>query len=132
MYYYKKNIGDYYKKTGRLSMLEHGAYTLLIDACYDREVFPTYEDALDWTWARSEAEEQAVKFVLTKFFTLKDGVYIQTRIQEEVEKLQKACFIVFKVWIVGYMMIQSHLSTLMLLIPINISESSYRQIIMKN
>ena len=37
MHYYKRNIGDYHKKAGRLSMIEHGAYTLLIDACYDRE-----------------------------------------------------------------------------------------------
>jgi len=29
MHYFKRNIGDYHKKAGRLSMLEHGAYTLL-------------------------------------------------------------------------------------------------------
>lgn len=86
MHYYKRNLGDYAKKAGRLSMLEHGAFTLLIDSCYDRETFPTYADALDWTWARTEAEEAAVKFVLTKFFTLIDGVYIQKRIKEELEK----------------------------------------------
>lgn len=84
MFYYKKNIGDYYKKTGRLSMLEHGAYTLLIDACYDRERFPTLDEALDWTWARTDAEVEAVKFVLSKFFELKDGVYTQSRISDEL------------------------------------------------
>ena len=84
MHYYKRNIGDYAKKAGRLSMLEHGAYTLLIDACYDREQFPTLEEALDWAWARTEAEESAVKFVLAKFFVLVDGVYIQKRIKEEL------------------------------------------------
>lgn len=84
MYYYKKNIGDYYKKTGRLSMIEHGAYTLLIDACYDRERFPTMDEALDWTWARTDAEIEAVKFVLSKFFELKDGVYTQSRISDEL------------------------------------------------
>lgn len=89
MYYYKKNIGDYYKKTGRLSMLEHGAYTLLIDACYDRERFPTLEDALDWTWARSDEEVEAVKYVLGKFFDLVDGFYVQKRIQDELDKYKK-------------------------------------------
>lgn len=85
MHYYKRNIGDYAKKAGRLSMLEHGAYTLLMDAIYDREVFPTLEDALDWTWARDEAEIAAVKFVLTKFFELQnDGRYVQKRIQDEL------------------------------------------------
>lgn len=85
MHYYKRNIGDYAKKAGRLSMLEHGAYTLLMDAIYDRESFPTLEDALDWVWARDDAEVAAVKFVLSKFFELQDdGRYVQNRIQEEL------------------------------------------------
>ncbi|EPQ0791620.1 YdaU family protein [Acinetobacter baumannii] len=85
MHYYKRNIGDYHKKAGRLSMLEHGAYTLLLDACYDRERFPTLEEALDWAWARTDEEEAAVKFVLKKFFTEIDGVYVQNHIQEELD-----------------------------------------------
>lgn len=85
MHYFKRNIGDYHKKAGRLSMLEHGAYTLLLDACYDRERFPTYEDAIEWTWARSDDEVAAVKFVLSKFFTLVDGVYAQQRVQDEID-----------------------------------------------
>lgn len=85
MHYFKRNIGDYHKKAGRLSMLEHGAYTLLLDACYDRERFPTRDEAIDWTWARSPEEVAAVEFVLSKFFTLEDGRYVQTRIAEEVE-----------------------------------------------
>ena len=86
MHYYKRNIGDYHKKAGRLSILQHGVYTLLIDAIYDREKFPSLEDAIEWVWASSDEEEKAVEFVLKKFFTLKDGVYIQNRIQEEVDK----------------------------------------------
>ena len=66
-------------------MLQHGAYTLLIDSCYDREVFPTIEQAIEWTWAATEAEVEAVKFVLSRFFTLdKDGCYVQDRILEEL------------------------------------------------
>jgi uncharacterized protein YdaU (DUF1376 family) len=84
LHYYKRNLGDYAKKTGRLSMLQHGAYTLLIDACYDRERYPTLEDAIDWTWASSLDEIEAVKFILTRFFTLEDGVYVQSRIKEEI------------------------------------------------
>ncbi len=85
MHYYKRNLGDYAKKAGRLSMLEHGAYTLLIDSCYDREQFPTKEEAIDWTWARTPEEVAAVEFVLGKFFTLEGDKYIQKRIQEELE-----------------------------------------------
>ena len=66
-------------------MLQHGSYTLLIDSCYDREVFPTLEQALEWTWASTEAEVEAVKFVLSRFFTLdKDGCYVQDRILQEL------------------------------------------------
>ena len=85
MHYYKRNLGDYAKKCGRLTMLQHGSYTLLIDACYDRETFPTLEQALEWTWASTEAEVEAVKFVLSRFFKLdKDGCYVQDRILEEL------------------------------------------------
>ena len=65
-------------------MLQHGSYTLLIDACYDREQFPTMDEAIEWTWASSTAEIEAVQFVLRKFFTLEDGIYVQARIQEEI------------------------------------------------
>ena len=84
MHYYKRNLGDYAKKAGRLSMLQHGAYTLLIDACYDREQFPTLPEAIDWAWASSSAEIEAVEFVLRKFFTLEGDRYVQGRIQEEI------------------------------------------------
>jgi uncharacterized protein YdaU (DUF1376 family) len=90
MHYYKRNLGDYAKKAGRLTMLQHGAYTLLIDSCYDRELFPTLEQALEWTWASTEAEVEAVKFVLSRFFTLdKDGCYVQDRILAELLHYQK-------------------------------------------
>ena len=84
MHYYKRNLGDYAKKTGRLSMLQHGAYTLLIDACYDRERFPTLEEAIEWTWASTKEEMEAVEFVLRRFFTMEDGSFVQKRIQEEI------------------------------------------------
>ena len=67
-------------------MLQHGSYTLLIDACYDREHFPTLEEAYEWTWASTTEEKEAVAFVLHKFFTVEDGVYVQKRIQEEVNE----------------------------------------------
>jgi uncharacterized protein YdaU (DUF1376 family) len=90
MHYYKRNLGDYAKKAGRLTMLQHGAYTLLIDSCYDREIFPTLEQALEWTWASTEAEVEAVKFVLSRFFLLdKDGCYVQDRILAELLHYQK-------------------------------------------
>jgi len=89
MHYFKRNIGDYHKKAGRLTMLQHGAYTLLLDSCYDREQFPTMEEALDWVWASSDQEIEAVKFVLTKFFVQEGDTFIQYRIQDELERYHK-------------------------------------------
>ena len=89
MHYYKKNIGDYHKKAGRLSMLQHGAYTLLLDSCYDREIFPTLEQAIEWSWAGSRDEIEAVEFVLSRFFALEEGVYVQKRIQVELDKFHE-------------------------------------------
>ncbi|EHU2499057.1 DUF1376 domain-containing protein [Acinetobacter baumannii] len=87
MHYYERNIGDYYRKAGRLNILQHGVYNLLMDACYDRESFPTLEEAIEWVWAETEEEIDAVKFVLKKFFKLnEDGVYIQNHIKGELEK----------------------------------------------
>jgi len=86
MHYYKKDIGQYYKKAGRLTMLQHGAYTMLMDSCYDREIFPTLEQALDWCWASTDEEINAVKFVLSKFFTEESNVFTQVHIGEVLDK----------------------------------------------
>ncbi|HHU5621531.1 TPA: YdaU family protein, partial [Acinetobacter baumannii] len=90
--YYERNIGDYYRKAGRLNILQHGVYNLLMDACYDRESFPTLEEAIEWVWAETEEEIDAVKFVLKKFFKLnEDGVYVQTHIEEELCRYREYC-----------------------------------------
>lgn len=85
MHYYEKKIGDYHRKAGRLNILQHGVYNLLMDACYDREAFPTEEQAIDWVWAETEEEIAAVKFILKKFFKINEqGIFIQNHIQEDL------------------------------------------------
>lgn len=92
MHHYQKNIGDYAKKAGRLSILQHGVYNLLMDACYDRERFPTRDEAIDWVWASTSDEVEAVDFVLRKFFDLQDdGIYVQKRILEELKVYWDFC-----------------------------------------
>lgn len=91
MHYYKRLIGDYHRKAGRLSLLQHGVYAILMDAIYDREQFPTKEQAIDWTWASSQDELDAVDLILRKFFTLEDGVYVQKHIKEVLDKYQERC-----------------------------------------
>lgn len=72
-------------------MLQHGAYTLLMDACYDRERFPTEAEAIEWCWASTVEEESAIRFVLARFFTLEDGLYVQKTIAENLaDYAQKA------------------------------------------
>lgn len=84
MNYYKRHIGDYAAKAGHLSPLEHGVYTLLIDAYYNREEAPTKAEAVRWARARSPEELAAVEAVLAEFFTETDGKFLQTRIEEEL------------------------------------------------
>lgn len=91
MNYYKRHIGDYHKKAGRLSIIQHGVYNLLIDACYDREKFPTLEEAIDWCWASTDEEISAVEFVLKKFFINENGVFVQNRINDEIQEYYSKC-----------------------------------------
>lgn len=85
MHYYKRHIGDYAKKAGHLSPLEHGVYNLIIDSYYDREQAPTLVEATRWARARTEDEKAAVQVVLDEFFTLENGRYHQKRINEELD-----------------------------------------------
>lgn len=84
MNYYKRHIGDYAAKAGHLSPLEHGVYTLLIDAYYNREEAPTLTEAHRWARSRTQDERIAVEQVLCDFFVEVDGRFIQNRIEEEL------------------------------------------------
>lgn len=86
MNYYKRHIGDYAKKAGHLSPLEHGVYTLLLDAYYDREQAPTRAEAMRVSRARSPEEIAALDYVLAEFFDEHDGRFMQSRVEEEFEK----------------------------------------------
>jgi len=83
--YYKRHIGDYAAKAGHLTPLEHGVYTLILDAYYNREEAPTKQDAVRWARARTRDEVAAVDVVLTEFFEEVGGRFIQKRVEEELE-----------------------------------------------
>lgn len=70
-------------------MLEHGAYTLLLDAYYDREHPPTKQEAIEWSWARTPEEIAAVEFILVRFFHQDGEVYRQKRADEEIIKYKE-------------------------------------------
>ncbi|MGZ5028983.1 MAG: YdaU family protein [Methylobacter sp.] len=88
MNYYERHLGDYAKDTAHLSLLEHGAYSLLLDRYYGTEKGIPQDQAHRVSRARSKEEKAAVDAVLDEFFTLVDGVYINQRAEEEITKAQ--------------------------------------------
>ena len=90
MNYYERHLGDYAKKAGHLSMLEHGAYTILLDVYYIRESpLPGETSAIfRLVRAQTEAEREAVCTVLSEFFHLQDGAYHHSRCDAEIVKYQ--------------------------------------------
>lgn len=88
MNYYERHLGDYARDTSHLTMLEHGAYNLLMDRYYVSESGIPEVQAYRYAHARSEEEKAAVDAVLSEFFTLVNGVWIKNRIEEEITKAQ--------------------------------------------
>lgn len=84
MNFYKRHIGDYIKDAAHLSLLEHGVYARLMDVYYTREAGIPDGQANRLIGARSKDEQQAVQNVLAEFFTLADGVWIQSRCEREI------------------------------------------------
>lgn len=84
MNYYERHLGDYARDTGHLSMLEHGAYTLLLDRYYITEQGIPASQAQRIARARTKEERDAVDSVLAEFFTLIDGVWINPRAEAEI------------------------------------------------
>ena len=88
MNYYERHIGDYMRDTAHLTMLEHGAYTLLMDRYYATEAGIPADQAHRLARARTREEKAAVDAVLQEFFALVDGVWTKRRIEQEIEKAQ--------------------------------------------
>lgn len=86
MNYYERHLGDYAKDTAHLSMIEHGAYTLLLDRYYSTEAGIPEDQAHRVARARSKEERAAVDAVLAEFFILQDGLWINGRAEEEIPK----------------------------------------------
>jgi uncharacterized protein YdaU (DUF1376 family) len=84
--YYERHLGDYTKDTAHLSMVEHGAYTLLLDRYYSTEQGIPADQAHRVARARSRDEKAAVDAVLAEFFTLKDGIWVNGRAEEEIQR----------------------------------------------
>lgn len=88
MNYYERHLGDYARDAGHLSMLEHGAYTLLLDRYYTTEQGIPQDQAHRVCRARSREERAAVDTVLAEFFVLADGVWTKGRVEREITKVR--------------------------------------------
>lgn len=86
MNYYERHLGDYAKDTGHLSLLEHGVYTLLLDRYYATESGIPEDQAHRIARARSADERAAVDVVLAEFFRLEGNLWVNGRVEEELEK----------------------------------------------
>lgn len=84
MNFYKRHIGDYLKDTAHLSLLEHGVYTRLLDVYYTRESGIPDDQAARLIAARGRDEVAALRVVLTEFFELVDGTWVQDRCEREI------------------------------------------------
>lgn len=89
MNYYERHLGDYARDTGHLSIIEHGIYTLLLDRYYITEQGIPEEQAYRLSRARTDVEREAVDLVLSEFFELIDGIWVNHRAEEEISKFQE-------------------------------------------
>ncbi len=87
MNFYKRHLGDYAKDAGHLTMLEHGAYTLLLDRYYTVEQpIANREEAYRFCRARTRDEKAAVDTVLREFFVYEGESFKNRRAEEEIAK----------------------------------------------
>lgn len=86
MNYYRRYVGDYLRDTSRLSMLEHGAYNLLLDYYYaeERPIAPELDDVYRMVRAILPEERRAVVKVLSIFFQKTEGGYHHKRVDKEI------------------------------------------------
>ena len=91
MNYWERHLGDYARDAGHLSVIEHGAYTLLLDRYYVTEAPLPAEIAQVCRLLRaaSKTEREAIEQVLREFFTLTDQGWRHKRCDAEIERYKK-------------------------------------------
>lgn len=90
MNFYKRYIGDYLRDTLRLSMIQDGAYSRLIDVYYAEEKpLPLKKEELyQMARATNKGEREAVDAVIKRFFRETAEGYRHKRIDEEIGKAE--------------------------------------------
>jgi uncharacterized protein YdaU (DUF1376 family) len=90
--YYRRYVGDYLRDTTRLSMLEHGAYNLLLDYYYAerKPLSLQVEEIYRATRALLPEERKAVDKVLARYFEKRKDGYHNPRADQELGKFAHA------------------------------------------
>lgn len=82
-------IGDYLADTAHLTTVQHGAYMLLLGAYWMRgAALDDDDEQLSAITKLSAQEWRKQKRVLSKFFTVENGVWTQKRTEQELEKAE--------------------------------------------
>ena len=91
MIFYKRFIGDYHGKTAGLVAVEHGVYSLLLDAFYATEKpLPLDDDEL-CVIARAfdDVSRAAVRKVLDRYWRETPDGWVNSRALEEIVKAKE-------------------------------------------
>lgn len=92
MNYYLRYMGDYQRDTASLSLLEHGAFSMLLDAYYSNEKpLPKHHETLYRICrAVSATERHAVVRVADQFFPIaEDDLRHNERADREIVKARR-------------------------------------------
>lgn len=86
--WYAQYPDDYERKTSHLTMVQHGAYRLLLDQYYKtgRPLPPDVPTLQRMCRASAMQEKQAISSVLAEFFTLENDGWHNKRADEELQK----------------------------------------------
>jgi uncharacterized protein YdaU (DUF1376 family) len=86
--WYPHHLGPYERRTGHLTMIQHGAYRLMMDECYKRQgPLPADKQAVyRLVRAITDEERQAVDSILDQFFSSTPDGYTQERVSLELAK----------------------------------------------
>lgn len=91
MHYYQRHLGDYAASTAHLSMLEHGAYTLLLDHFYltERPLTKDISTLARILRSTSKQEISAFKSILNQFWIETESGWVQHRAEDEMLKFSE-------------------------------------------
>lgn len=88
--WYPHYIEKYRRKTGHLTIAEHGAYRLLMDAYWDRRgPLPADETRMRKLIRADESEWAEVRDAVLEFFTLTERGYVHPVIEENIAEAER-------------------------------------------